>query len=585
MNRDASLLAASLFGALGEPALALLADHLVSESFAAGQTVVQEGEPGDRWYLMVDGTVAVVHTDLIGHEVTLAVLGPGESFGERALLAPGPRAATVRAITPVTALSLEREALARLAVARPGFSDRVQRHVDALQVDAFLKRASPFAGLPSESLWRLVSCLRPRRVAAGETIVREGDAADSLYLVRSGEAEVHHGRRRVALLQAGDVFGEVALLTGDKRTASVSAIADTELLSLTKADLQLVVREQPGLALYFRELVQVRFPAGRVQTGLLPDPPGVADHPVAPRRGRRYWLVFLTGTALFALLTMVAAARPGGLPLYAALTAGSFIGPCLFVLYLAESNMLVQRPAALILTALIAAAVGLPMAIAIQRGAGLLPGTLGPALLIAAVEESAKMLGVLWVVRRSSLRFQMDGIVFGAAAGLGFGACETLLYGLARVDTVDSLLATLWLRSLLSPFSHATWTALVCAVLWRGRRAGRRRAAVSASGAFAVVVLIHGLWDWRPLPTPWSMGWLLLVGLASVALLRSVLRSATRDEARSVLALNPGAGGRGAGLLPRCRACGQDAPPRTHYCPRCGLALTDRRAARRRRAA
>lgn len=55
----------------------------------------------------------------------------------------------------------------------------------------------------------------------------------------------------------------------------------------------------------------------------------------------------------------------------------------------------------------------------------------------------------------------MDAVVFGAAAGMGFAAVENMIYGWAFFGTGEtgSMLAVLWLRALLSPFGHGTWTA------------------------------------------------------------------------------------------------------------------------------
>ena len=71
---------------------------LLSEvEFAAGETIVREGDAADRWYILTEGSVVVERADLIGQNVNLAVLGPGESFGESALLTEQTRrVATVR---------------------------------------------------------------------------------------------------------------------------------------------------------------------------------------------------------------------------------------------------------------------------------------------------------------------------------------------------------------------------------------------------------------------------------------------------------------------------------------------------------
>jgi len=177
-------------------------------------------------------------------------------------------------------------------------------------------------------------------------------------------------------------------------------------------------------------------------------------------------------------------------------------------------------------TALLGAGLGLPPAIALQHAAGATPGDLMPALLVALIEEPAKLLGVVWLLWRPALRFRMDGVIYGAAAGVGFAAVETALYSLARINSLGALLGVLWLRTLLSPFSHGTWTAIVCATIWSERLAGWRHGGPRILAVLGVVVLLHALWDWRPLPLPWNFVWLLAVAGTSVLALRLVLRHA-----------------------------------------------------------
>jgi RsiW-degrading membrane proteinase PrsW (M82 family) len=273
-------------------------------------------------------------------------------------------------------------------------------------------------------------------------------------------------------------------------------------------------------------------------------------------------------------LTLLVTSGGGRSTLYAVMLVGSLIGPTVFVMYLAESNLLSERPLELIATAVLGAVLGLPPAILLQREAGIAPGSFVSAELIALIEEPAKVFGVLWLLNRPALRFRMDGVIYGAAAGMGFAAIEMALYALARMETVGVLVGVLWLRALLSPFTHGTWTAIVCATIWRERRTGWRSGGWKIAAAFGAAILLHGFWDWRVLPLPWNFVWLGVVGITSVLILRAVLHRAAQEEVRSVAALVPEIE-RASLTAPRvkCHGCGRRAPPGAHYCPRCGLAL------------
>ncbi|MFQ5536850.1 MAG: GGDEF domain-containing protein [Gemmatimonadota bacterium] len=97
-----------LFRELDEGDLAPLAQATHSVSFGTDETIVEIGEPGHALFLITEGTVRVVYPSRTG-DYELARLGPGDFFGEMALLNDKPRSATVRAVDPVQALALEKD--------------------------------------------------------------------------------------------------------------------------------------------------------------------------------------------------------------------------------------------------------------------------------------------------------------------------------------------------------------------------------------------------------------------------------------------------------------------------------------------
>jgi protease PrsW len=570
------LQATAAFGGFSSEQLFELVRLLHPVAFEAGRTIVVEGEPADRWYVIADGSAAVTHSNLIGQPVTLAVLGPGDSFGERALIRDDqPRSATIGALTDLKGFALDRSEFQRSAPIAPAFAEHIAARLDALAIDTALKRASPFASLPQPALWSLVHALEPRTVRAGELIIRQGDAGECMYLIRSGSVEVTKRKRRLAVLRPGDAFGELALLTTEPRSATVRALEDSQLLALGRDDFQAVARDNVAVAAYFRELIGARFRGAPNQHLLLPDPLATIMPLVSIRRRRRYWLVLLAGMLLFVLLTFAAQSRGNpSAAVYAVMVVGALIGPVVFVQYLAESNILAERPLELLVTAALGAALGLPPALWLQRESGILPGSLLTALLIAAIEEPAKLLGVVWLLHRPSLRFRMDGVIFGAAAGMGFAALETILYAFARVESVGVLIGVLWFRALLSPFTHGTWTSIVCATVWRERDVGFRNGAWRIGAALTAAVLLHGLWDWPGFPMPLNFVWLVVVGVSSVLVLRAILHHAALEEQRAVVALAPEVASATTTMEGvRCVGCGQRTPAGARYCPRCGLAL------------
>ena len=91
-------------------------DGVQTVKYAAGDRIIAEGEPGDTAYVIVAGSVEVSIGEA-GKVRTLGTLGPGDVFGEMSLIDPGPRSATVRAVTDVECCVASYEAFAASAKA------------------------------------------------------------------------------------------------------------------------------------------------------------------------------------------------------------------------------------------------------------------------------------------------------------------------------------------------------------------------------------------------------------------------------------------------------------------------------------
>ena len=118
--------------------------------------------------------------------------------------------------------------------------------------DALLK-AAIFSDLGPDSIDPLARAATVREFRAGEILEKEGENAVALHVMVSGEAEVVKGlggdERVLGKLSAGDFFGEMALLDGFPRSASVRATTDCEVIALTRWDFLGVLRSDIEVAL------------------------------------------------------------------------------------------------------------------------------------------------------------------------------------------------------------------------------------------------------------------------------------------------------------------------------------------------
>jgi small-conductance mechanosensitive channel/CRP-like cAMP-binding protein len=156
--------------------------------------------------------------------------------------------------------------------------DRVQRKRDeeyARRVDA-LSRVDVFRALDAEKIDRLSRRLRQVVFGPGEVILRQGDPGDSLYIVRGGQVAVQIGVlgafKEVATLGDGEFFGEMSLMTGEMRTATIVAKTDVECYIVDKEAFQEIVQEKPELAGTISDILARRQVALGVQRSLTPVP-------------------------------------------------------------------------------------------------------------------------------------------------------------------------------------------------------------------------------------------------------------------------------------------------------------------------
>ena len=204
-------------------------------TYRFGDTV---STPEDSAFVVVvEGEVRELAEGADSAEVSLGVLGPGQTSGERALVEDKPPGVTLRAASSaVRVLRLDRGVAVALARAHPEAAAAFSEQAHAKRIAAFLRTDETFRDLDPKGVELIVS--RGRQLAAkdGDVIAREGKRTASWWIVESGRLVEHTGqesaRRDVRFLRAGDVFGEVGALDGAVRLTTVSAVSNCRLLEL-----------------------------------------------------------------------------------------------------------------------------------------------------------------------------------------------------------------------------------------------------------------------------------------------------------------------------------------------------------------
>jgi CRP-like cAMP-binding protein/tRNA A-37 threonylcarbamoyl transferase component Bud32 len=230
---DTSLVDNFIFASLSSKERRLLIDAMVMETLPAGTVIIKQGEVGDFFYVVDEGHVSF---SVDGNHV--GACGRGGSFGELALLYNCPRAATCLANTTCRAWKVDQRTF-RYMLANNTASQQKDIH-DVLRKVPFLSE------LDESNMLRISDALTSVTFPEGERIINKGDVGEVFYILREGKVKVHDigfGDSQYVdqEIGPGDWFGERALLTGDARSAHVTAITNCTTLCLSRETFEKVL--------------------------------------------------------------------------------------------------------------------------------------------------------------------------------------------------------------------------------------------------------------------------------------------------------------------------------------------------------
>ena len=214
------------------------------KSVLVGREEHQREEEEDRGTIPIDGPVDLEY----GNPV--AELEAGELFGEMTCMSFYPRSATVQAVTECVTLEMLRNVL-DVMQKNKNFKERLERNYRRRALENHLRTVPMFRNLTPDFIEHLRERVELRRYQPGQVIVRQGEPADSFYLVRMGFVKVGEsypgGELVLAYLGRGSYFGEIGLLGGGVRTATCSALDHVEVVKITGEDFSLMIEQFPDI--------------------------------------------------------------------------------------------------------------------------------------------------------------------------------------------------------------------------------------------------------------------------------------------------------------------------------------------------
>lgn len=244
----------SILSDIGAEAQRALAQRLTLEEARRGALIYQAGADGEHLFLVESGMVTIVSTSPDDPE-PFRQLGAGELFGHEAMLRGRAYGSVARAATDVQLWALDRAAWEQVATAHPVLRQVLSTHVsetalavaDREAARRALRQIPLFAGLSDSVMDGLVSRLSLLHVGTNETIYTASDPGNRFYLIDRGVVKLMDDAQLVARKEAGDYFGEMALLTGKARRHTARSARSTNLWVLEKRDFDAIAVRFPEL--------------------------------------------------------------------------------------------------------------------------------------------------------------------------------------------------------------------------------------------------------------------------------------------------------------------------------------------------
>ncbi len=235
-----------------------IADHVSVCEFNMGDIICRHGMFDERFYIILTGRVWAVIPTEENPKFRLYSLGPGEFFGEEIIYTSEPRDSTIVADEFLFALSMDGPSLRKLMESSEVIRTLMEKSYIDRQLKNDLRRVPVFTNMNDHLFEEVLNRVELLALPEKRTICTEGEAGDAFYLIRDGEVNVYRRHekeeRLIAILSDGQFFGEMSLLSDEKRNATVVTSKKTDMVRISSDDFLSIVKKD---SLMLKELNEV----------------------------------------------------------------------------------------------------------------------------------------------------------------------------------------------------------------------------------------------------------------------------------------------------------------------------------------
>jgi CRP-like cAMP-binding protein/ATP/ADP translocase len=280
-----------IFSGIEDESLVEIAKCMDVKSYLQDSRIFSKNDEGAQLYVISEGAVKI-HDG----ERMIAELKSGEVFGEMSVFSPEKRSADSTALTDTTLFSISQSDIFRIiddrieiaidiigilctrlrhtlaeGIYKPAGisgdhpSDKVEmrpvsekQHLTNIEKMMALKTVNIFSNIQDNILYDLADMSRELFVTSGKILFEKDDTGTSMFIVVTGAMKVHDGEKTIAILKEREIIGELAALSSETRTATVTALKDTLLLNLTRESIYEIMWDQRMAAKEFIKVLAER---------------------------------------------------------------------------------------------------------------------------------------------------------------------------------------------------------------------------------------------------------------------------------------------------------------------------------------
>ena len=280
-----------LFKALDEDVLQDLSKDLAWVSLEPGENLFRQGDDSDSTYLVIDGLleVAIVQDD--GSELFVGENKPGQLVGEMGVFTGQSRTASIYAHTDSSAglVKIPESGFSRIASANPQALSQVGETIRQRLFRNQLAEMLPnlFGELGEETFNDIEAEAEWVQVSRGDVLISQGDPGDSMYILIRGRLQARitdedGNQIVVGEITPGESVGEMAMFTGETRTADVAAVRDTALVKFSKAGFDRLMDKYPHVIRQITNIVIGRLRRAQLSKAPPQNVTNIAVVPIKP---------------------------------------------------------------------------------------------------------------------------------------------------------------------------------------------------------------------------------------------------------------------------------------------------------------